>query len=192
MKPDKLWETTLGELELSLSKAIFNTWFKDTYISDFSDTKITIAVPSIFVKEWLAKKYEDTLFKILKKHCLELKKINFKVQASNKKHGFEEVIKPVNQNKTTELIQKENDIDNKAIVRSASLSPHYVFTSFVVGNNNKLAHAASLAVCKKPGKVYNPLFIYGDSGLGKTHLMQAIGNEIQNLFPKKKILYVNR
>lgn len=190
MKPDKLWETTLGELELSLSKANFNTWLKDTFIIELSDTEITIGVPSVFVKEWLSKKYVDILFDILKKHCPNLQKINFKVHANTRKSDAEKLIKPESDEQTLESGIKESEAGNKPIIKSTSLNPYYIFINFVVGNNNKLAHAASMAVSKKPGKVYNPLFIYGASGLGKTHLMQAIGNEIQALHPKKKILYV--
>lgn len=187
MDKEKVWETTLGELELSLSKANFNTWLKDTFISDLKDKEITISAPNGFVKEWLDKKYSETIFKILKKQVPSLKKIYFKVGTLSKKS----VAHPIKTDSPLPTTKNSVILNSKKTTKTSSLNPRYTFESFVVGGNNKLAHAASLAVSKNPGKVYNPLFIYGGVGLGKTHLMQAIGREVQELHPKKKILYVS-
>lgn len=177
MTNQQLWQAILGNLELTLSKANFTTWFKNTSIIEKSDSGIVVGVPNAFTKEWLQNKYHQDIIKALKAIAPEIKEIKYQIvspvyaapPASREMARFSAPAKhPENQ----------------------TLNPKYTFNTFIVGLNNQLAHAASLAVSKKPGHVYNPLFIYGGVGLGKTHLMQAVGAEVVKKDPNAKILYV--
>ncbi len=189
---NEIWRATLGELELSLSKANFTTWFKNTFISAFENGRIVISVPNTFTKAWLEKKYHESIVRALR---------------SVTSNGVREVVYRVEVKNTTTLEQfsnnietshyvftepsfNSNELERTATKNDVGLNPKYVFDSFVVGKTNELAHAAAMAVSAKPGEVYNPLFIYGGSGLGKTHLLQAIGHHIQKTLTDKKIFYV--
>ncbi len=189
MNKEELWQATLGELELLISKANFTTWFKNTFISHYTNDKVTIGVPNAFTKTWLENKYHDSILKALKNITSDkVSEIDYQVE-TKKSSPIKEEIKnnEGNQQKSPEdkEIQKEEYHINKF-----NLNPRYTFENFIVGKGNELAHAACSAVAEKPGLVYNPLFLYGGVGLGKTHLMQAIGNYIIENFPKKKVIYV--
>lgn len=184
MKPEEAWQIILSEFEIALSKANFQTWFRESFIYKVGPDEIIIATPNAYSREWLAKKYQQQILDALKKYYPGLKNLSFKVASKPKRGGPESGVgNPSAPSKPSVLIEAKAE-------RSTGLRPSYNFDAFVVGGSNRLAHAASLAVSKKPGKVYNPLFIYGGVGLGKTHLMQSIGNEILKNFPKKKVLYV--
>ncbi|OIP23167.1 chromosomal replication initiator protein DnaA [bacterium CG_4_10_14_0_2_um_filter_33_32] len=177
MDKQQIWATVLGELELSLSKANFTTWFKNTSVLDYDTKKVTIAVPNTFTKDWLKKKYEANILEALKNVIGGVEKIEYEVKSPME-------IKEVKlHTETKQELPEEKPLNY-------SINPRYTFESFIVGNSNKLAHAACLGVAKSPGKKYNPLFIYGGVGLGKTHLIQGIGNEILQQSPKKKVLYI--
>ena len=180
MNTKELWQATLGELEVVLSKANFTTWFRDTFILDFDQDKkqITIAVPNSFTKEWLENKYHTQISSVIKKIDPQIKDIKYKVAS-----------KP--QAATDEKIESSKNRVGAAQQEGFSLNPSYTFESFVVGESNKLAHASCVAVANNPGKTYNPLFLYGGVGLGKTHLIQAVGNEALRKNPKKKVVYVS-
>jgi len=199
MTPQQLWQAALGELELLLSKANFTTWFKNTSIADIEDVKVTISVPNNFTKEWLEKKYHQTILKALKNVTnSQIKEIIYKIDGNiaslnNLGSNFLEkttVPAAVNSFLGTDT---ENDIvgNKKSPAGDLTLNSKYTFANFIVGKNNELAHAAALAVAKNPGHAYNPLFIYGGVGFGKTHLLQAIGNKILGDNPRAKILYVS-
>jgi chromosomal replication initiator protein len=178
------WQAALGELEVTFSKANFSTWFQDTYILEMTDEKVIIAVPHSFAQEWLENKYHPEILKTLKKIQPNIKTIQYKV-------ALVKAIK--NLPKNEEVIEVENKATAPEPEKQnfAFLKPHYTFNNFIIGNSNRLAVATAQAVTQKPGTVYNPLFIYGGVGLGKTHLMQAIGNEIAKNHPKKKMVYVS-
>jgi len=177
MDKQQIWATVLGELELSLSKANFTTWFKNTSVLDYDTKKVTITVPNTFTKDWLKKKYEANILEALKNVIGGVEKIEYEVKSPME-------IKEVKlHTETKQELPEEKPLNY-------SINPRYTFESFIVGNSNKLAHAACLGVAKSPGKKYNPLFIYGGVGLGKTHLIQGIGNEILQQSPKKKVLYI--
>ena len=178
MNPGAIWEAVLGELEITLSKANFSTWFKNTFIYSVDKDKVTVGVPSSFYMEWLKNKYNKEIHLALKKLIPNLKTVEYKIASKSPKIGEE-----ISEIKITKTEIKKKDIAQE------TLNPKYRFKNFVVGNNNKLAHAASLAIVEKPGSAYNPLFIWGGVGLGKTHLLQAIGNEILEKNPRKKVLY---
>ncbi|OGE80817.1 MAG: hypothetical protein A3H72_03650 [Candidatus Doudnabacteria bacterium RIFCSPLOWO2_02_FULL_48_8] len=176
MTNQQLWQAILGNLELTLSKANFTTWFKHTSIIEKSEIGIAVGVPSAFSKEWLQNKYHQEILKALKTISPEIKEVKYQIVSPSAMPlpATKEVVRP----------QSAKRAENQ------NLNPKYTFTSFVVGSNNQLAHAASQAVSKKPGQIYNPLFIYGGVGLGKTHLMQAVGAEVLKKTPEAKVLYV--
>ncbi len=175
MKEKEIWQAALGELELSLSKANFTTWFKNTALKEAKDGVFVITVPNAFTKEWLKNKYHDQILDALTNVTKGVKEIRYEV-------GY---LKPQNQPVILTKELKPQKVSN------GQLNPKYTFESFIIGNSNKLAAAACQAVAKSPGETYNPLFIYGGVGLGKTHLMQAIGNEILKRTSKKRVVYVS-
>lgn len=193
MNTQQIWQAVLGELELSLSKANFTTWFKGTFILDIDEKSVVIGVPNAFTKSWLEKKYSSEILKALRSATeKELKLIGFKVE-SIKKNESKEIPEEIEAAKIESGKFFSQPISQTIIVaknNSFGLNPQYTFGSFIVGKHNELARAASLAVADNPGVTYNPLFIYGGAGLGKTHLLQAIGHEVVNKFPGRKILYI--
>ncbi len=189
----RLWQNVLGEVEISLSRASFNTWFKNTEIVELDDQKVVIRVPNAFTKEWLSKKYENEIKKSLSKSLPDITTIEIEYVIGTKspkeilfKNGF--TAPPLDMSALEPMAPV---VAVKSAPRSIErLNPRYVFDTFVVGESNKLAHAAAEAVVRSPGITYNPLFIYGGVGLGKTHLLQAIGNEILVTHPQKKVVYI--
>ncbi len=180
-----LWQAVLGELELNLSKANFATWFKHTSIISNEDGHVVVGVPNIFTKEWLEKKYNDDIKTALAK-IGNIGSVEYHVGTPKKEDS---PLQP-----STLLPSSMPAIAHTAPAPSAAthsaLNPKYTFDSFVVGSSNELAYAACQAVAKNPGIKYNPLFLYGGVGLGKTHLMQAVGNEILRQDPTKRIEYI--
>lgn len=192
MNNQQIWQAILGHLEVSLSKANFNTWLKNTHIIEKTDDSITVAVPSTYHRDWIASKYNAEMLKALKGIAPEIKTIKYQVGATAKPNP------PVSQQTYTpqpDFSQPNNQQQqyqqNQPITTGQSnINPKYIFDTFVIGKNNELAHAASLAVAKNPGTQYNPLFIYGGVGLGKTHLMHSVANKLLSENPRAKILYL--
>jgi chromosomal replication initiator protein len=178
----KLWETALADIELNVSKANFTMWFKDTYISRIDDGIIYLNVPNVFVKDWLSNKFHKFILRSLRS-VADIRGLEYTVSKDGQKTAQADIQKPINLNPTSEL-----PLNNYYINKDDNLNPRYTFETFVVGPFNELAYAASQAVIKKPGITYNPLFIYGDTGRGKTHLIQAIGNNLKTT-TSKKIFY---
>lgn len=179
MDPKEIWQTALGELEITFSKANFSTWFKDTFILNIEEKEITIGVPNAFTKEWLENKYHEQIFATLKKIKPEVDSIKYAVSSP--------IAPSITLKKETPL----NEAPATPKINHPHLNSKHRFNNFVIGNSNRLAVATAQAIANKPGEVYNPLFIYGGVGLGKTHLAQAIGNEILDKAPKKKVIYVS-
>lgn len=173
---------TLNIIKGEMSEVSFNTWIKSCEPISISSDTIKISVPNSFTQDILEKRYKDLVANSIKVVCSKLFKIEFLISSDL---NVEDVKK---EPKVT--LQK-----NKAIVvndeMSTTLNPKYTFDSFVIGNSNRFAHAASLAVAEAPAKAYNPLFIYGGVGLGKTHLMHAIGHYILQNNPNAKVVYVS-
>ena len=192
MTSDQLWQAALAELELTLSKAHFTTWLKNTFILSYQDNKIIIGVPNAFTKTWLENKYHIKILKALQSITdQQVLEIAYKVVPNKKKLPAQEIIQPKNAAEANKIARFSSSAKKKdAPTINHGLNVRYSFSNFVVGKKNELAHAACLAVAEKPGKAYNPLFIYGGVGLGKTHLMQAIGHQILANDENKKILYV--
>ena len=184
MTNEQLWQTALGEVELSISRANFITWFRDTGVLKNKDGIITIGVPNGFSKEWLENKYNKIILRALRNISPEIKELKFIIGTTGAPlmvdRGFKITAKKETPSPTDQPFQ-EFEID-----KETNLNPKYNFENFIVGSFNELAQAAAKAIVVSPGETYNPLFIYGGVGLGKTHLLQAIGNEIISKYKKKK------
>lgn len=179
---NELWQKTLNIIKGEMSEVSFNTWIKSCEPISISSDTIKISVPNSFTQDILEKRYKDLVANSIKVVCSKLFKIEFLISSDL----------------NVEDVKKEPKVTpqkNKAIVvndeMSTTLNPKYTFDSFVIGNSNRFAHAASLAVAEAPAKAYNPLFIYGGVGLGKTHLMHAIGHYILQNNPNAKVVYVS-
>jgi len=186
----QLWQAVLGELELTLSKASFTTWLKNTFIIDNEDGRVVVGVPNTFSQAWLKQKYHTEIYKIIQSKSKErIKEISYKVQTvKNFQQEQEDLKKTIIAEART--LQKELQQSPATAPQTVGLNVKYIFDAFVVGKGNELVHAAAKAVADKPGVTYNPLFIYGGVGLGKTHIMHAIGNAIKQKSPQKKVLSV--
>ena len=186
----QLWQAVLGELELTLSKASFTTWLKNTFIIDNEDGRVVVGVPNTFSQAWLKQKYHTEIYKIIQSKSKErIKEISYKVQTvKNFQQEQEDLKKTIIAEART--LQKELQQSPATAPQTVGLNVKYIFDAFVVGKGNELVHAAAKAVADKPGVTYNPLFIYGGVGLGKTHIMHAIGNAIKQNSPQKKVLSV--
>jgi chromosomal replication initiator protein len=184
MNKDELWQALLAQIQFNISPANFATWFKNTKISKMKDGEIVVSVPNNFSREWLENKYNKLIFKTIKSLNNEVKSVRYEVSKSApavKKRKF------LPNNKEEDQLKFEEFKVNK----ETNLNPRYTFDNFVVGSFNELSHAAAQSICEKPGLRYNPFFIYGGVGRGKTHLIQSIGNEIKKRYPKKKIKYLS-
>ncbi len=182
----QLWESTLHELENELSRANFSTWFKNTVILRQEDGVVVVGVPNEFVKDWLQNKFHKMILRSLRNLSDHIRSVEYLVhKVEEKKPEKDMLVKP-----STPGVS-ELPLNDLYINREDGLNPRYTFDNFVIGAFNELAHAASQAIIKKIGtNVYNPLFIYGNTGLGKTHLIQAIGNYIKKHHPQKKVFYI--
>jgi len=191
MDTQALWQTTLGELELTLSKANFTTWFKNTFLSKIDGPKAIVCVPNTFTKAWLEKKYHPAILKALNNAAEQpIRQIEYRVEVKNT------TVLPLDPPSQPTATSDVSDAANFApgagssSSREVGLNPRYRFDNFIVGKSNELAHAAAMAAASKLGEVYNPLFIYGGVGMGKTHLMQAIGHHVLETMPEAKARYV--
>ncbi|MBW3537865.1 chromosomal replication initiator protein DnaA [Candidatus Parcubacteria bacterium] len=189
-----LWQAVLGELEVTISRATFATWFKQTAIISNEDGHVVVAVPNIFNKERLEKKYHQDIKSALVKIAGGVRSIEYRISspaAPAAEKPLEDTVQPA-----TTPTPPSAPASPAALVPAAApaansnLNPRYRFSNYVVGGSNELAYAACQAVAKRPGTKYNPLFIYGGAGLGKTHLIQAVGNEILQHHPSKKVEYI--
>lgn len=186
MTNEELWQAVLAQIQLNISPANFTTWFRNTKIISQKNGRVIISTPNSFVKEWLENKYTKTIFKILHNLNKEIKEISFEISKP------EAQILPLTLHKKEKVLSVEGQLEFQGleIDPQTNLNPRYTFENFIIGPFNELAHAAASVVVKNPGQVYNPLFVYGGVGLGKTHLLQATGNEIIKNFPQKKIKYL--
>ncbi len=186
-----LWQAVLGELEVTISRANFATWFRNTAIISNEDGHVVIGVPNIMVKNWLEKKFHNDIKATLAKMNTAIHTVEYKVGNTSPTTVVTSsaLTKRTDQAATRSTAQASLPIQ-QAATASSNLNPRYTFENFVVGSSNELAYAACQAVAKNPGTKYNPLYLYGGVGLGKTHLMQAVGNEITRRDPAKRIEYV--
>lgn len=178
----QLWKNCLAEIEMGISKANFSTWFKNTSIIKEDAGIIYIGVPNEFVRDWLMNKYHKLITKTITDEYENMRAVEYiitKVENTNQEAAV-----------TKETIAKELPLKDLYINPEDNLNPRYHFNSFIVGTFNELAYAAAQAIIESPGTKYNPFFVYGGTGLGKTHLIQAVGNSIKNKYPNKKVHYL--
>jgi len=181
ISPESLWQETLEKLKTELSKPSFETWFSSTRLSLIDGDTIVISVPNEFAKDWLESRYAPLIRSSIQSIIGHSVSLRFIIPSPERSYAEDHVLsKPVSTITPKQPETLSNFLNNK-----------YTFDTFVIGNSNRFAHAASLAVAESPAKSYNPLFIYGGVGLGKTHLMHAIGNHILQRSPDTKVLYVS-
>lgn len=183
MTEQELWQTVLADIELQISRANFITWFRNTYITSRRNGVVSIAVPNGFTREWLQSKYHKAILKSLRNTTPEAKEVRYIIETKRSPSA-----PPIQKQAPSPADSGQLAFEELNVNRSTNLNPKYLFDTFIVGPSNELAHAAAISVSKKPGLSYNPLFIYGGVGLGKTHLLQSIGNA---LAPTKNVAYLS-
>src|SRR5207247_7666627 len=197
MDATHVWRAALGELQVSLSPANYETWLRDTQLLDVDEQRFRIAVPNGFAKDWLETRYRSLISQTLARIVGYSVQVEFFVGAAD----------PVSDGAPAD--EAQGSLPPQPVAQASApspqvrlestrvggeggasnINPRYTFANFIVGSANRLAHAASLSVAERPGHAYNPLFLYGGVGLGKTHLMHAIGNQVIAKFPRKKVVY---
>lgn len=227
MQSGSLWQAVLGEIELSLSRGNFVTWFKNTRLLQHSDEAAIIGVSNIFVKQQLERKYTDLIMETLRKNGVSPERIEYKISALPRATGNEPSVGPArpaaspgqtaaptnggfnsppsaqgayapgNSNPGTATAIPVSRQHTASLPNALShtyrqgLNERYTFDTFIVGAGNELAYAACQAIAAQPGTKYNPLFLYGGVGIGKTHLIQAVGNAVLNKNPQARIVYAS-
>ncbi len=183
MDAKHIWRAALGELQVALSPANFETWLRQTSLVDVEDNRFRIAVPNGFAKDWLETRYRPLISQTLARIVGYSVVVEFAVQAEAPAapEGAAPAAAPQVRVETARAGGEAG---------TSNINPRYAFANFIVGSANRLAHAASLSVAERPGHAYNPLFLYGGVGLGKTHLMHAIGNAVIARFPRKRVVYL--
>ncbi len=185
-----LWQSVLGEIELSVSHGNFETWFKTTELLEQTDDSLVVGVANIFAKRQFEVKFDKQIRAILQRNGLAISHISYKVKTSKKRVISRETTSEVVSSIAADSLLPSGSTRSRSTI-SSSLNPKYTFDSFIVGSSNDLAYTACQAVAANPGTKYNPLFIYGGVGLGKTHLIQAVGNEIVKHKPTTKVAYIS-
>jgi chromosomal replication initiator protein len=175
---DAFWEDILSYVRERIPDVEFRTWFKQVKPLGIEEGVFMIGVPTSFAKDWLKTHYSPVMEEALKE-----------LGAASPKVGYQ-VVPTLKSEQQQDIFTTPTATEAQTQVRAPRLNPKYVFSNFVVGPNNNLSHAASLAVAESPGKAYNPLFLYGDAGLGKTHLMHAVGHAVAEKYPNLQIEYV--
>lgn len=189
---EELWKTVLADIELQVSKAGFITWFKQTSILDLKDSDVIIGVPNGFAREWLQNKYHKTIVNAFRNASHNIKHIQYIIAkpsdvgtdvslpiTKKKKDSFDSLVK-----------ETQQEIRGLRVNPETNLNPRYTFSNFIIGGFNELSHAAIQSALSNLGKTCDPIFIYGGVGLGKTHLIQAFGNEVVSRYPKTKVKYI--
>jgi chromosomal replication initiator protein len=216
MDAKQVWRAALGELQVTLSPANFETWLRDTALVEVDDTRFRISVPNGFAKDWLESRYRSLISQTLGRivgYGVQVDFVVNAVEANGTGHAGGEAAEGSGEGEATgsaavgaELLARgaENAAGRQAAATpqvrvepgriggeggASNINPRYTFANFIVGSANRLAHAASLSVAERPGHAYNPLFLYGGVGLGKTHLMHAVGNQVIAKFPRKRVVY---
>jgi chromosomal replication initiator protein len=192
MQPSSLWQAVLGEIELSISRGNFVTWFKNTMLVSQDTDKIIIGVPNVFIKQQLERKYNELIVETLRKNGADAVVVEYKIRSGLAPVREEEplVLSPTSAGPNTFVAPKPQATTLTHGYRQG-LNERYTFDNFIVGAGNELAYAACQAVASQPGTKYNPLFLYGGVGIGKTHLMQAVGNAVMAANPQARVVYIS-
>jgi chromosomal replication initiator protein len=180
-----LWARCLKDIEIEVSKANFNTWFKNTAIVREEEGVVFIGVPNEFVKDWLIQKYHKLIIKSVMNMANHVRTVEYIIMKPEMRINKQAETQTTPKNTNTQELPLETPIN-----KDDNLNPKYTFDTFIVGPFNELAYAASQAIVNKPGRAYNPFFVYGNTGLGKTHLIQALGNAVKSKYPEKRVHYI--
>ena len=206
MDTKQVWRAALGELQVSLSPANYETWLRDTALAEVDDNRFRISVPNGFAKDWLESRYRSLISQTLARIVGYSVQVEFFVSAAPDAatgqaadgSTAESDMQPIGLPMEEPAPRPASSASQSVRVESSrvggdggatNINARYTFANFIVGSANRLAHAASLSVAERPGHAYNPLFLYGGVGLGKTHLMHAIGNQVAAKFPRKRVVY---
>jgi chromosomal replication initiator protein len=195
MNTHELWEAVLGELELVVSKAHFTTWFRHTFICEYKSGEVVIGIPNTITQQWISKKHHRDIIESLQSITDQpVRSLTYRVAMKTNAPQPLIIEEKVSSGQDTRedygFIPTGGTTDGATGTGTITVNPQYTFQTFVVGKQNELAHAAAQAVSAQPGQAYNPLFIYGGVGLGKTHLLHAIANEMRRRNQNVRILYV--
>lgn len=180
----EIWQATLDRIEKKMSKPSFETWLKTTRPVSITDDTLVISVPNDFTRDWLQGRYAEIISETVKDVSSKHYQVHFVTPRINEDETFDTTSEPAPQ-------PRAQNNEKNAPQSSSWLNPKYTFDTFVIGHSNRFAHAASLAVSEAPARAYNPLFIYGGVGLGKTHLMHAIGHHVLENTPSNRVLYIS-
>jgi chromosomal replication initiator protein len=199
MQDSSLWQAVLGEIELSVSRGNFVTWFKNTQLIRYKDDIAIVGVPNIFVKNQLERKFNELIVSVLVKNGCQPERVEYKIhtgvapKALREDEDFLKNAASPKQTGSPQLREQAAGPTSTNVVHSyrQGLNERYTFENFVVGDGNELAYAACQAIVQSPGKKYNPLFVYGGVGIGKTHLIQAVGNAIAAAKPSARVIYAS-
>ncbi|HKU19098.1 MAG TPA: chromosomal replication initiator protein DnaA [Candidatus Saccharimonadales bacterium] len=189
-----LWQAVLGEIELTVSRGNFVTWFKNTCLLKQDDERIVIGVPNVFIKQQLERKYNELIVNTLRKNGADAGRVEYKIHSSLTPSQREEdpvVLRGTESGALGSLAPAKPQSTGLTHTYRQGLNDKYTFDNFIVGSGNELAYAACQAVAVQPGSKYNPLFLYGGVGIGKTHLIQAVGNAVLAGNPKARVVYVS-
>ena len=187
---DNLWQSVLGEIELTVSRASFVTWFKNTRLLRQKNNVLVVGVPNVFIKQQLERKYNQLIVDVLSKNGVSPEKVEYKI------HTVATIDEPEMEEESV-LVAEEaapaRSMQSSALSHNyrQGLNERYTFDNFIVGGSNELAYAACQSISQLPGTKYNPLFVYGGVGIGKTHLIQAVGNSLLAADPKRKVVYIS-
>jgi chromosomal replication initiator protein len=187
MDAKQVWRAALGELQVSLSPANYETWLKDTTLVAVDGDRFCVAAPNGFAKDWLENRYRSLIAQTLARIVGYSVNVEFEVREGGPETPAEEVQPEVVRTAGPKVRLEPGRVGGEG--GGVNLNSRYTFRTFIVGSANRLAHAASLSVAERPGEAYNPLFLYGGVGLGKTHLMHAVGNAVVARFPRKRVVY---
>ncbi len=199
MDAKQVWRAALGELQVSLSPANYETWLRDTQLVDVEDNRFRISVPNGFAKDWLETRYRSLISQTLARIVGYSVQVEFVIgstpeapETTRRRHRRRRARRRPRPRPRPAGASQQVRVEPTRVGGeggTTNINPRYTFSNFIVGSANRLAHAASLSVAERPGHAYNPLFLYGGVGLGKTHLMHAIGNQVIAKFPRKRVVY---
>lgn len=196
VQEDKLWQTVLGDIEISLSRANYLTWFKNTHLITRDGGHIVVGVPNVFIKQQLERKYHQLIIDTVHKNGISIDVVDFKIQSASRaeideRASFEAESVAAQQERQVTSFTKTKVTNPLTHTYRQGINERYTFDTFVVGSGNELAYAACQGVANEVGTKYNPLFLYGGVGIGKTHLIQAVGNAVLARNPHARVVYIS-
>lgn len=196
MDTGNLWQAVLGEIELAVSQGNFLTWFKNTRLMKYKDGVVVIGAPNVFIKQQLERRFDSLITETLRNNGVTFDRVEYRILPTSSLHRRIDDDSVVLRNQPQQAapepkIEKPSNISNVTHTYRLGLNERYTFENFIVGDGNELAYAACQAVAQNPGTKYNPLFLYGGVGIGKTHLIQAVGNAVMTQNPNAHVVYIS-